>query len=154
MQVILSAYSSTSARSYPVSLVYSGWYTWYDGKTNDQNDLGSYYPALSYTQDIAYYLVLSSDSLAPRDATSKKRGFALRCNPTGSSAARSYPVSLVLSGVYFWETGQILYQNQGTGYLSLLSKNDSSIYFLNIYDSHLGSEDSVDKRRGLSLRWL
>ena len=78
MQVILSAYGSTSARSYPVSLVYSGWYTWYDGKTNDQNDLGSYYPALSYTQDIAYYLVLSSDSLAPRDATSKKRGFALR----------------------------------------------------------------------------
>ena len=74
---------------------------------------------------------------------------------TGSSAARSYPVSLVMSAGYWWSQGRTYYQDTFGEWWSSTSMSNVYAYMLGISASGVGAYPSNDLRTtGFALRWL
>ena len=79
-QVRLSAYGSTSARSYPVSLVFSGLYSWGHGITNTQGNHYYIWSSLTNSTESNFsYEMSSSPEYLTLFSNEKFFGFALRC---------------------------------------------------------------------------
>ena len=157
-QVRLSAYGSTSARSYPVSLVFSGVY-WGSGYVANQNEGGYLYSNLGMVTKNSHSISLdiTTGTVNPVGQSQKLHYFALRC-PYGSTSARSYPMSLVYSGIYSWIGGGYLdYQNEWAFiYTSstLIYNNKELGQDLLISKNVVNPGAGNDKRVGHSLRWL
>ena len=137
----------------------SGDYYWNDGKISNQNEWGGFQASSMHpTLDYNYSIEVSTTNLYVQNAGTKVGGHSLRCKnsglfPAGSSAARSYPVSLVLSGLYEWSNGSIYNQgDNGVGYF-WTSYADSSLNSFSFY-VRIGALSSArfDKVYGLSLR--
>ncbi len=77
MQTNYIPYGSTSARSYPVSLVYSGHYN-LNGKASDQNGGGYWWTSLQNAANNAYFVYTYSHGLFTQGIDSKRYIFALR----------------------------------------------------------------------------
>lgn len=73
-----SAAGSNSARSYPVSLAYTGCYTWGSGYLGYLGRVGYWWSASPSTFN-AYRLIVDSSRLAPQYNTNKLSGFSVRC---------------------------------------------------------------------------
>ena len=89
----------------------------------------------------------------------KRFGFPLRCVmalrfflSTGSLGARSYPLSYVLSGIYYWDTGMLYTQTVDGNYWSSSIASSASSYRLLMYNPRLVKANSGNKRYGLALR--
>ena len=157
----LSAYGSTSARSYPVSLVYTGYYSWNTSNLANQTAAGYYESLLANPNNTKYYFLLrlgaNVNYILPQFIDGKDVGFSLRY-PYGSTSARSYPVSLVYSGIYSWIGGGYLdYQNEWAFiYTSatLIYNNKELGQDLLISTNVVNPWAGNDKRVGHALRWL
>ena len=155
---LLSA-GSSAARSYPVSLVLSGYYNWEEGTILTQDVYGYFWATSSSTSSAtSRFLYVGGDYLNPQNGAHKELGFTLRCKnsdlfPAGSSAARSYPVSLVLSGSYYWYPGYGTLWGQNTIGYFWESQVDSSelTYYLATDDIQL-TQYAGNKRYGFALR--
>ncbi len=69
---------SNSARRYPLSYVFSGYYRWGNGNLNNQDSDGYWWSTAAYSDSIAYYLSMYSSGLYPQTTNSKTYGFSLR----------------------------------------------------------------------------
>ena len=153
-------YGSTSARSYPVSLVFTGYYRWDNGATQGQGTQGIGYwwssTALQNLINQAGNAGVGIDTIGSYFGLYKIYSFSLRCigiTPYGSTSARSYPVSLVFSGNYYWNLGQHYIQETGANIQS--NKLNSDIYSYNLYISTkiMDTADYASKTGGFSLRY-
>ena len=73
-------YGSTSARSYPVSLVFSGAYYWSrGGATVHQNKEAYWWTDSSANQTLARIMSIDQSSLYPQNGYYKEYGYPLRC---------------------------------------------------------------------------
>ncbi|MBR3233702.1 hypothetical protein IKG12_02480 [Candidatus Saccharibacteria bacterium] len=89
----------------------------------------------------------------------KRFGFPLRCVmalrfflSTGSLGARSYPLSYVYSGYYYWDTGRLYDQTVIGSYWSSSIVSSTSSYDLAMNNTRLIKANSGNKRYGLALR--
>ena len=71
--------SSTSARRYPLSYVYSGYYVWGNGNLKYQDASGDWWPNSPYSSTHAHYLTIYNGTLLPQASYNKAGGFTLRC---------------------------------------------------------------------------
>ncbi|MBQ3309294.1 hypothetical protein IJG78_01300 [Candidatus Saccharibacteria bacterium] len=70
---------STKARRYPLSYIYSGYYTWIDGRLSAWNTHGYWWSTSANSSTNAYRLDMNSSELSPQTASNKIHGFTLRC---------------------------------------------------------------------------
>ena len=70
----------------------------------------------------------------------------------GSNAARSYPVSLVLSGRYDWPNGQTKFQDGDGNWWGSNTQNQWNSYDLGVHQTLLDPERLHDNRYGFALR--
>ena len=73
---------------------------------------------------------------------------------TGSLGARSYPLSYVYPGLYYWGTGRLYYQALYGGYWSSTIYNSSDSYSLVMTGSRLIKAGTNNKRLGSALRCM
>ena len=146
-----------------MSLVLSGDYYWNDGTIWDQSARGYWYSSIpNPNKDMATSVVdLLLNTLNPQGEGYKPGGYALRCvrpktYPAGSSAARSYPVSLVLGGYYLWNSGQLVYQDIEFGLWTSLaySYGPNLSRNLGVSSVNLLPANAYPKTTGFALRWL
>ena len=82
-QLSNSAYGSTSARSYPVSLVYAGYYSWNTSNLANQTAAGYYESLLANPNNTDHYFLLrlggNVNYILPQFIDGKAVGFSLRC---------------------------------------------------------------------------
>ncbi|MBR3233282.1 hypothetical protein IKG12_00245, partial [Candidatus Saccharibacteria bacterium] len=71
---------------------------------------------------------------------------------TGSLGARSYPLSYVYSGYYYWATGRLYYQTLNGHYWSSSIVSSTTSYILLMYSTRLIKAYSNNKRFGFALR--
>ena len=71
---------------------------------------------------------------------------------TGSLGARSYPLSYVYSGRYYWDTGRLYGQTIYGLYWSSSIANNSNNYGLHMASTRLIKANTNDKRSGNALR--
>ena len=71
---------------------------------------------------------------------------------TGSLGARSYPLSYVYPGYYYWGTGRLYRQSLSGVYWSSTIYHSSDSYRLGIDDSRLIKTHTGNKREGRALR--
>ena len=119
---------SSAARSYPVSLVLSGFYDWKQAILNGGQ--GRWWSTRSYSPspENAYNLFSAMNALGPEYAYFKQIGTPLRYinRPYGSTSARSYPVSLVFSGYYYWGRGNLSGISHGAWWTGSVSSYDTT----------------------------
>ena len=77
---------------------------------------------------------------------------AVPLDSTGSLGARSYPLSYVYSGYYYWVTGRLYYQTLIGDYWSSSIVSSTNSYNLNMGSTRLLKANSVNKRLGYALR--
>ncbi|MBQ3469780.1 hypothetical protein IJH16_02300 [Candidatus Saccharibacteria bacterium] len=70
---------STSARRYPLSYVFSGYYVWGNGNLYNQDAHGNWWSTAAYSDSSAYALGMVSSNLFPQNNLNKANGFTLRC---------------------------------------------------------------------------
>ncbi|MBR5408674.1 hypothetical protein IK112_01870 [Candidatus Saccharibacteria bacterium] len=70
--------SFTSARRYPLSYVFFGYYYWGNGNLVNQDSGGYWWSTAAYSDSNAYYLGMNSSLLYPQYNNNKAYGFALR----------------------------------------------------------------------------
>ena len=101
------------------------------------------------------------NTLNPQGEGYKPGGLALRCirpktYPAGSSAARSYPVSLVYSGNYNWRYGELDNEEKWGHWWSLYTYSDEGVMIMNTGwngdTKYLNPQNSAYKEYGFSLR--
>ena len=93
----------------------------------------------------------------PQGQSVQNMGRAVRCIPpysTGSLGARSYPLSYVYSGSYYWDTGRLYYQTLRGAYWSSSIVSSTDSYYLYMYSTRLIKAGSFNKRLGVALRCL
>ena len=73
-------------------------------------------------------------------------------NESGNRSARSYPLSYVYSGFYFWDAGRFFLQTLNGYYWSSSIYNSNLSYRMSMYSINLIKANSNDKRLGLALR--
>ena len=149
MDEIIYSAGSNAARSYPVSLVFSGNYDMNDGTTFGQTQIGFYWTVLTTYPTAATDLYIDSDYLDPRYSNGKLNDFALRCINIayGSTSARSYPVSLVYSGIFNWTNGDPI--NQGLGgywWSDITFSSDISFYLA------VGTSNIIPQNRAFGIK--
>ena len=154
--ILLSAYGSTSARSYPVSMVLSGRYLWQDGKLYYQNSYGDLPSSMPYSSAPVNLLAsrVGLGGLLAQNDVSKAYGFPLRCveiSAYGSTSARSYPVSLVYSGYYFWRWANLNRQNSAGDWWTSTAHSSVNSYGVYIDSTLLLIPDNYEKEYGVSL---
>ena len=71
--------SSTNARKTPLSLVYSGVYSWVDGRLHARGSNGYFWSSTPSSTVRAHYLVFYSTRLIPQHGGNKIYGFTIRC---------------------------------------------------------------------------
>ena len=150
---------SRNARSYPLSYVYSGNYYWEIGRLYNQTLYGFYWPSTIYNSSLSYALGMYGSRLFKADTGNKRVGFALRCVARyyfsiGSLGARSYPLSYVYSGYYYWDTGRLYFQTVGGYYWSSSIVSSTDSYALNMNSTRLVKARSDNKRIGFALRCI
>ena len=86
-------------------------------------------------------------------------GYTLRCVTvprfflsTGSLGARSYPLSYVYSGYYYWATGRLYNQTLNGYYWSSSIASSTGSYRLGMDSTRLVKADSANKRNGRAMR--
>ncbi|MBQ3309394.1 hypothetical protein IJG78_01815 [Candidatus Saccharibacteria bacterium] len=73
------ALRSTTARRYPLSYVFSGFYGWGDGFLRNQDSSGDWWSTAAYSgSNDAYTLYMGSSGLYPQNNDNKAYGFSLR----------------------------------------------------------------------------
>ena len=75
-------------------------------------------------------------------------------NESGNENARSYPLSYIYSGYYYWNTGRLYNQTLHDDYWPSTIYNSSSGYNLAMYGSRLIKAHTGNKRSGLALRCI
>ncbi|MBR3233443.1 hypothetical protein IKG12_01095 [Candidatus Saccharibacteria bacterium] len=70
---------------------------------------------------------------------------------TGSLGARSYPLSYVKSGVYYWELGRLYHQTLESAYWSSSIYDGYGSYRLVMNDARLIEAGANNKRYGFTL---
>ena len=120
---------------------------------------GGYWSSNIYTIFGNYRLGMYGVRLDGTMDNNKCYGFTLRCVTvsrfflsTGSLGARSYPLSYVYSGYYYWATGRLYNQTLGGLYWSSTIYNSSSSYRLTMDGSSLAKAYAHNKRVGNALR--
>ena len=73
---------------------------------------------------------------------------------TGSLGVRSYPLSYVYSGYYYWGTGRLYYQTLYGAYWSSSIVSSTNSYDLYMYSTRLIKANSANKRSGSALRCM
>ena len=71
---------------------------------------------------------------------------------TGSLGARSYPLSYVYSGRYYWELGRLYFQTMFGNYWSSSIVRSINSYNLGMGGTRLTKTDNNNKRIGCNLR--
>ena len=71
---------------------------------------------------------------------------------TGNLGARSYPLSYVYSGNYYWDTGRLYLQTVNGLYWSSSIVSSTNSYYQYMYNTRLFKAPSYNKRIGLALR--
>ena len=137
----------------------SGYYWWTTGTMFGQDGVEYLWSNLVYSPADSYFTRVMSSELYSQYTAEKPFGFSLRCvnprcSPAGSSAARSYPVSLVLSGNYFWSSGTASSQNAyGDWWSSWARQDDSALsYSLDVSASRPVPQYTYFKYVGFALR--
>ena len=120
---------------------------------------GRYWSSSIVSSTHSYRLDMYSTRLVKADSNNKRLGFPLRCVmalrfflSTGSLGARSYPLSYVYSGYYFWLTGMLYDQTGGGRYWPSSISNSNYSFDLHIENTRLVKSGGGNKRIGFSLR--
>ena len=99
--------------------------------------------------------------LIKANSGNKRLGFALRCVmalrfflPTGSLGARSYPLSYVYSGYYYWGTGMLYHQTTFGYYWSSNVHSSAAGYRLDMNSTRLIKASTSNMRGGFALRCI
>ena len=136
----------------------SGYYGWGTGYVLAQNLYGVWWTSSVQSASTAYFTIVIDDQLT-QSHDPKYVGHSLRCKnsglfPAGSSATRSYPVSLVLSGLYDWRTtaGDKYYQNGLGVWWSSNGSDPDNALDLNISTSRLEIQANNVRQYGFTLR--
>ncbi len=120
---------------------------------------GYYWSSSIVSSTDSYHLYMHTTRLIKANSGNKRLGFALRCVmalrfflPTGSLGARSYPLSYVYAGRYYWDTGRLYFQAVSGLYWSSSIVSSALSYRLYMYSTRLIKADSSNKRDGYALR--
>ncbi len=71
--------SSTNAHKAPLSLVYSGHYSWVNGYLYGRGSSGGFWSSTPYYSAVARFLDFDSTRLIPQNGDYKVSGFIIRC---------------------------------------------------------------------------
>ena len=75
-------------------------------------------------------------------------------NESGNENARSYPLSYVYSGTYYWSTGRLYVQTVSGTYWPSSDYTSTNSYRLRMYNTRLIKADTYNKRYGGALRCI
>ena len=74
-----SANGSRALRSFPLSIVFSGYYYWVNGGLSSRGTYGYYWSSTPYALTRAHYLNFNSTGVNPQNGYNKTFGLAVRC---------------------------------------------------------------------------
>ena len=142
-----------------MSYVYSGDYYWDTGRLYSQTLNGLYWSSSIVSSTNSYRLNMHSTRLITANSNNKRVGCALRYVTvprfflsTGSLGVRSYPLSYVNSGIYYWATGRLYHQSVDGYYWSSSIVSSIDSYGLVMYNKRLIMAYSTNKRFGVAMR--
>ena len=136
--------------------MFAGTYFWSNGILYNQDLYGYGWSSSASSEDsYAIRLYANSSSLHPSMGLDKLYGIPLRCT-YGSTSARSYPVSLVFSGIYYWGNGLVDHQRKGGHWQTSLSyaANVSLSNITYIFANNLVTDFNSEKTVGFALRCI
>ncbi len=79
--------------------------------------------------------------------------YSITNNSAGSNAGRSYPLSYLLSGYYFWSSGRVnSLGSRGNWWSNTIEVGGARAYYLRIYEVEVYADGDYDMRSGFPLR--
>lgn len=115
---------SQKTRSYPLSIIFSGYYNWASGGLVNRGTNGAYWSSTPYTYTSSHYLNSYSTNVGPQAGVNKTYGFTVRCVTRDTEATT---VEEEEEEAVACEAGKICYDgNGGTGTMSDQTASASS----------------------------